>query len=117
LIAARAGLRVWVATQPVDFRRGINGLVALVAQTLAADPYGGEIFVFRSKRADRIKPLSWDGTGIILATKWLEQGRFAWPPIADGAMCLSPTQLALLLDGLSWSQAVAPIVRKPVLAA
>jgi transposase len=117
LIAARAGLRVWVATQPVDFRRGVNGLAALVAQTLGADPYSSEIFVFRSKRADRIKLLAWDGTGIILANKWLEQGRFAWPPIADGAMCLSATQLALLLDGLSWSQAVAPIVKKPVLAA
>ena len=68
MIAARAGLRVWVATHPVDFRRGINGLVALVAQTLEADPYGGEIFVFRSKRADRIKLLAWDGSGIILAT-------------------------------------------------
>jgi transposase len=68
LIAAPAGLRVWVATHPVDFRRGINGLVALVAQTLEADPYGGEIFVFRSKRADRIKLLAWDGSGIILAT-------------------------------------------------
>ena len=52
-----------------------------------------------------------------LSYKWLEQGRFAWPPIADGAMCLSATQLALLLDGLSWSQAVAPIVKRPVLAA
>jgi transposase len=71
LIAARAGLRVWVATQPVDFRRGMNGLAALVAQTLGADPYGGEIFVFRSKRADRIKLLAWDGTGMILATNYL----------------------------------------------
>ena len=65
MIAARAGLRVWVATQPVDFRRGVNGLAALVAQTLGADPYSSEIFVFRSKRADRIKLLAWDGTGII----------------------------------------------------
>jgi len=57
LIATRAGLRVWVATQPIDFRRGVHGLVALVAQALCADPYGGEIFVFRSKRNDRIKLL------------------------------------------------------------
>jgi transposase len=116
LIAARAGLRVWVATRPIDFRRGVHGLVTLVAQALAADPYGGDIFVFRSKRNDRIKLLAWDGSGIVLATKWLEHGRFAWPPIADGAICLSPMQLALLLDGLAWSQAVAPVVKKPVLA-
>jgi transposase len=117
LIAAPAGLRVWVATRPVDFRRGVSGLAALVAQALGANPFSGEIFVFRSKRTDRIKLLAWDGTGMVLATKWLEQGRFAWPPVADGAISLSPTQLALLLDGLSWSQAAAPIVKRPVLAA
>jgi transposase len=114
LIAAPAGLRVGWQRSRSTFgghqRAGRSG-----GADIEADPYGGEIFVFRSKRADRIKLLAWDGTGIILATKWLEQGRFAWPPIADGAMCLSPTQLALLLDGLSWSQAIAPIVKKPVL--
>jgi transposase len=115
LIAARAGVRVWVATQPVDFRRGVHGLVALVARALG-DPYAGDIFVFRSKRSDRIKLLAWDGSGIVLATKWLEQGRFVWPPVAAGVICLSATQLALLLDGLTWSGAVAPIVKRPVLA-
>jgi transposase len=115
LIAARAGPRVWVATQPIDFRRGVHGLVALVAQALRADPNRGEIFVFRSKRNDRIKLLAWDGSGMVLATKWLESGKFAWPPVADGTICLSSTQLALLLDGLAWSQATAPVVKKPVL--
>lgn len=113
MITARAGLRVWVATRPIDFRKGVHGLVALVADGLCADPYGGDIFVFRSKRSDRIKLLAWDGSGIILATKWLEDGHFAWPPIQDGTMCLTATQLALLLDGLEWSHAVAPHVRKP----
>ncbi len=107
---------MWVATQPIDFRRGVHGLVALVAQALSADPYGGDIFVFRSKRNDRIKLLAWDGSGIVLATKWLEHGRFALPSVADGAICLSSTQLALLLDGLAWSQSIAPVVKKPVLA-
>ena len=116
MIAARAGRRVWVATRPIDFRRGVHGLVGLVAQALCADVYGGDIFVFRSKRNDRIKLLAWDGSGMVLATKWLEQGHFVWPPIADGAMCLTATQLALLLDGLAWSQAVAPVVKRPVLA-
>ena len=113
MIAPRVGLRVWVATRPVDFRKGVHGLVALVADGLCADPYGGDIFVFRSKRSDRIKLLAWDGSGIVLATKWLENGRFAWPPIQDGAMVLTATQLALLLDGLSWSHVVAPPVRRP----
>jgi transposase len=116
VIAARTGLRVWVATQPIDFRRGVHGLVGVVALALAADPYGGDIFVFRSKRTDRIKLLAWDGSGMVLATKWLEHGKFVWPPIAAGAICLSATQLALLLDGLAWSQAVPPVVKRPVLA-
>ncbi len=95
----------------------MHGQVALVGQALGSDPYCGDVFVFRSKRHDRIKLLAWDGSGIILATKWLEHGRFVWPPVADGAMCLSGTQLALLLEGLSWSQAVASVIKKPVLAA
>lgn len=117
MITARAGLHVWVATRPIDFRNGVHGLVALVADRLRAAPYGGDIFVFRSKRSDRIKLLVWDGSGIILATKWLEDGHFAWPPIQDGAMCLTATQLTLLLDGLQWSDAIAQQVKKPVWAA
>mgnify|MGYP001571432606 CR=1 FL=1 len=92
-------------------------IIALVADGLRADPYGGDIFVFCSKRSDRIKLLAWDGSGIILATKWLEDGHFAWPPIQDGAMCLTATQLTLLLDGLQWSHAIAQQVKKPVWAA
>jgi len=65
-----------VATQPVDFRRGMNGLVALVASALAADPYCGDVFVFRAKRLDRLRCIYWDGSGMILATKWLEAGKF-----------------------------------------
>jgi transposase len=57
-----------VATQPVDFRRGMNGLVALVASALAADPYCGDVFVFRAKRLDRLRCIYWDGSGMILAT-------------------------------------------------
>lgn len=115
MIATRAGLRVWVATQPIDFRRGVHGLVALVAQALCADPYGGEIFVFRSKRNDRIKLLAWDGSGMVLVTKWLHEGRFTWPPIRDGAVHLSPTQLTMLLDGLDWTRASPKPVRQPVI--
>lgn len=71
-------------------------------------------FVFCSKRSDQVKLLAWDGSGIILATMWLEDGRFVWPPIKDGAMCLTTTQVALFLDGLEWSQAAAYVVKKLV---
>ena len=58
-----------VATKPVDFWRGMNGLVALVASALSADPYCGRVFVFRSKRLDRLRCIYWDGSGMILATE------------------------------------------------
>lgn len=76
MIALAGDMKVVVATQPVDFRRGINGLVALVASALAADPYCGDIFVFRPKRGDRLRLLFWDGSGMVLVSKWLESGRF-----------------------------------------
>ena len=113
MIALRPGLKVVVAAQPVDFRKGVHGLVALVAAALKTDPYCGNIFIFRSKRMDRLKLLVWDGTGIILATKWLEDGRFYWPPIRDGAVHLSPAQFALLIDGLDWTKTAVRAVRRP----
>ena len=105
-----------VAAQPVDFRKGMHGLVALVASALKADPYCGDVFIFRSKRLDRLKLVVWDGTGVILATKWLEEGRFHWPPIRDGAVRLSSAQFALLLDGLEWAKATPRVVRRPISA-
>jgi transposase len=69
MIALRADLKVVVASQPIDFRRGVNGLGALVAEALCADPYCGDVFIFRSKRKDRLKLLAWDGSGMVLAVK------------------------------------------------
>lgn len=113
MIAVPPGTRVVVATQPVDFRAGMDGLAALVQQKLRSDPYCGSVFIFRSKRMDRLKLLVWDGTGIILATKWLEDGRFFWPPIRDGAIQLSAAQFALLIDGLDWTKTAVRTVRRP----
>jgi len=113
MIAPPADLRVVIATQPVDFRRGMNGLVALVASALAADPYCGDIFVFRPKRADRLRLVFWDGTGMVLTTKWLESGRFVWPPIRDGSMRLTREEFALLVAGLDWTRVARSCVKRP----
>lgn len=110
MIALSAGPKIMVATQPIDFRRGMNGLVALVASALSADPYCGDIFVFRAKRCDRLRFIYWDGSGMILATKWLESGRFVFPPVKDGAMRMTPEEFALLVAGLDWTR----VERKPV---
>jgi transposase len=99
VIVVRAGLKIVVASQPVDFREGINSLAALVSQALNANPYCGDVFIFRSKRMDRLKLLAWDGTGMVLMTKWLEESRFIWPPIRDGAVHLSATIKSILQHG------------------
>jgi transposase len=106
-LPARPGLRVMVASKPVDFRKGMDGLVALVAQVLAADPFAGDVFIFRAKRADRLKLLLWDGTGLCLVTKRLEAGGFTWPPVRDGAVVLSVAQMRLLFAGMDWTQIAA----------
>ena len=104
MIAIGGGARVLVATRPVDFRKGMDGLAALVKEHLRADPYSGVIFVFRAKRADRVKLIVWDGTGLCLFAKRLEQGRFRWPKIEDGVMRLTPSQLSALIEGLDWTR-------------
>lgn len=116
MIAFGADLKIWVAAQPVDFRKSIHTLSALVSEALKANPYCGDVFVFRSKRADRVKLLAWDGSGMVLVTKWLEQGRFTWPPIRDGVVYLTATQLAMLIDGLDWTRVAPKAVKQPVRA-
>jgi len=106
-------VRVLVATRPVDFRKGMDGLAALARETLAQDPFSGAILVFRAKRADRVKLLLWDGSGLMLVSKRLEEGAFKWPPIMDGVMRLSAAQLMALLEGLDWTRVHVPRVARP----
>ncbi|MGU3658745.1 IS66 family insertion sequence element accessory protein TnpB [Methylobacterium fujisawaense] len=73
----------------VDFRKGMAGLAALVYHAIGADPFSGTVYVFRSKRADWVKLLVWDGSGLVLAVKRLEAGQFCWPKIEDGVVRLS----------------------------
>ncbi len=113
MIVAPSGVRVLVATKPVDFRKGLDGLAALVQEQLLLDPYAGTVFVFRAKRADRIKLLVWDGSGLVLIYKRLEDSRFQWPKIDDGVMRLSPAQLSALLEGLDWRRVHARRVARP----
>jgi transposase len=113
VIAAPNGVRALVATKPVDFRKGLDGLAALVQEHLRLDPYAGTVFVFRAKRSDRIKLLVWDGSGLVLVYKRLEGGRFQWPKSDDGIMRLSPAQLSALLEGLDWRRMHARRVARP----
>lgn len=95
-------LRVFVATRPVDFRKGMDGLALAVQEMFGLDPFCGAAFVFRAKRADRIKILVWDQTGMVLVHKRLEGGKFVWPQAQDGVMKISPAQFAALFEALDW---------------
>lgn len=102
MIVPSSNVRVLIATKAVDFRKGMDGLAALVQEHLRLDFYSGAIFVFRAKRADRIKLLIWDGSGLVLVYKRLEQGQFRSPRVEDGVMRLSPAQLSVLIEVLNW---------------
>ena len=110
------GVRVVVAAKPVDFRKGMDGLTALVEKSLSANPFVGDLYVFRSRRADRIKILFWDGSGLCLFAKRLETSQFQWPSIKEGVVRLTAVQLAMLLEGLDWSRVTPIRTKAPVRA-
>jgi transposase len=106
MIGLPAGTRVWLAAGVTDMRKGIDGLAALVQTTLAADPFGGHLFVFRGRRGDLIKVLWWSGDGMCMFVKRLERGRFVWPQAESGSVCLSGAQLSMLLEGIDWRRPI-----------
>ncbi|HEV3081679.1 MAG TPA: IS66 family insertion sequence element accessory protein TnpB [Gemmataceae bacterium] len=99
--------RVFLCTLPTDMRKSFDSLAGLVQEHLGQDALSGDLFVFRSRRGDRIKLLYWDQDGLAIWYKRLEEGTFALPA-ADGArgqvgahgLALRPAELALLLDGI-----------------
>jgi transposase len=107
------GVRVLIAAKPVDFRKGADGLAAVAKEVLAQDPFSGAIIVYRSKRADRVKILVWDGSGLVLVWKRLEKGAFKWPPVMDGVMRLSSAQFSALFEGLDWTRMHVPEIARP----
>ena len=107
MIAPPAGARILLATKPVDFRKGAHGLAALAAEVLGADPFSGAVLVFRSRRADRIKILVWDGSGLVLVWKQLEGGAFRWPAVVGGVGRLTPVEFVALFDGIDWRRVQA----------
>lgn len=96
-------LKVFIAMDPADLRKSFTGLWALTVNVLKDDPSSGSLYVFTNRRRNRVKILYWDGTGLWVMTKRLEQGTFNWPTgidVDNGKLQLSPEALALLLDGV-----------------
>ena len=95
---------VWFYRKPIDFRKQIDGIVILVADTLLKNPTSGQLFVFRNKGADKIKLLYWEDNGFWLLYKRIEKSRFQFPAVDDDTMELSTQQLQWLLSGIDFTQ-------------
>jgi len=117
MIGGHSNLKVVLVAGPIDFRAGINKLASRVANELGRDPYSNnDVFVFRSKRMDRLKLLHFDGSGTVMVTKWLEAGKFFWPPVTGGVIKLTSAQMTLLLGGMDWRRLEQNPVKKPEIA-
>ena len=93
---------IWLAIQPADFRKGLDGFIALCRQSLEQDPKNEARFVFINKSKTMIRALSYDGTGFWLMTKRLSKGKFqGWPKHGQRATALTAKQLSQLLKGPS----------------
>jgi transposase len=119
MIALPSSVRVHLAADPIDLRRGHDGLVALVQNTWKLDPYEGNLFVFLGRRCDRVKVLFWDRNGFVVYYKRLSQGRFRLPKIPEGALRVEVdgTALAMLLDGIDVRHVARPLAWSPPRAA
>lgn len=96
-----AAMRIYLAVAPVDMRKQFNGLWSAAEQVLQEDPRGGAVFAFINRDRTRVKLLYWDGTGVWVLAKRLEQGRFSWPAGHAGAkLAFTPEALTLLLSGI-----------------
>jgi transposase len=103
MLSFSGSLKVLVAVQPCDMRKGFNGLHGLVTEQLGEDPRQGTLFLFSNRRHTRLKILFWDGTGLWVLSKRLEQGTFSWPRDLEPQttkLSLTPQALAMLTDGV-----------------
>ena len=117
MIAVAAHIPIYLATRPVDFRKGMDGLAAYVEGEFELKAFSGAVFVFRNRGATSVKIIQWDGTGLVLVTKRLEAGNFVWPAMRDGTLRLSRSQFEALFEGLDWTRVRARDVRAPEAAA
>ncbi|MBB3139133.1 transposase [Rhizobium pisi] len=107
-----SGVKVFLASHPIDFRKGPDSLLSLVRDA-GSDPFNGALYVFRAKRADRVKIVWWDGSGVCLYAKRLEKAQFFWPRIGHHRVQLNHAQLLALVDGMDWKRVRSTPVKPP----
>jgi transposase len=100
MMSLPTSVRIWLATQATDLRKSFDSLAELVRRQLEADPLSGQLFVFRNKRADRVKLLYWDEDGFVIVYKRLEAGTFRFPAAATAGVEIRAADLQMLLDGV-----------------
>jgi len=103
MLGFTGGLKAFLAVEPYDMCKSFNGLHGLVVEKLGEDPRTGALFVFCNRRRTRLKVLYFDGTGLWVLTKRLEQGTFSWPQAAESQSAklkLTPEAFAMLTDGI-----------------
>lgn len=106
MLAFPAAIRIYVAVQPVDMRKSFNGLWSAASDQLHEDPKSGALFAFINQERTRLKLLYWDGTGVWVLAKRLEQGRFSWAAVTDerAKLALAPEALSMLVSGVDLKQ-------------
>jgi transposase len=100
IVSLPTAVRIWLASQATDLRKSFDSLAELVRQQLQGDPLSGQLFVFRNRRADRVKLLYWDEDGFVIIYKRLEAGTFRFPQGAAAGVEIRAADLQMLLDGV-----------------
>jgi transposase len=115
VITIPAAVKIFIGSAPIDMRKSIDGLKAIVEEELQENVFTGDFFVFVSRRCDRVKILTWDNGGFVLLYKRLERGQFKLPHMDPSAMAvqMDATQLAMLLDGIDVGRVRRPQHWKP----
>jgi transposase len=105
VLSLASTLRIFLAVEPADMRKGFDGLAQLVRERIAEEPLSGHLFVFRNRRRDRVKILYWDRDGLALWYKRLEKGTFRFPEAQGGRVEVTPAEMAAVLEGIDLSRA------------
>ena len=102
MLALSPSATIYFCTKPTDMRKGFDGLLALIQDHLQQDPFAGGLYAFVNRRRDRLKLLAWEGDGLAIYYRRLEQGTYQFPAVEDSkpSLVLSATDLSLILSGI-----------------